>query len=70
MNRLHVLSSNLGSVSYDQATAVLEIRFLSIAAYQYSGVSTPVYQGPRAVHSKSRYFHTKVERLYPYQRII
>lgn len=43
--RTPVISSDLQSVGYDEATCTLEIQFHSGGVYQYSRVSQSVYQG-------------------------
>ena len=65
----HVESSAVSEVDYDPATRRLLVRFVSGAAYAYSGVPAAVSRAFLAADSKGRYFVRKVRDRYPYKRI-
>ena len=65
----HVESSAVSDVDYDPSTRRLLVRFVSGAAYVYSGVPAAVSRAFLAAESKGRYFVRKVRDRYPYTRI-
>lgn len=70
MHRQTVTSSNLHSVGYDPQMSVLEIEFRGGRIYQYSNVSTRVYEGLMNSSSHGRYFHQHIRDIYQYKRIV
>lgn len=69
MFRVAVVSSNLRSVGYDPAMAVLEVEFHGGGIYQYYGVPGAVYHGLIGAASKGEYLADHVKGVYRYQRI-
>lgn len=70
MKRVPVQSSNIASVGYDPASSTLEIEFHSGGVYQYSGVSSEVYEGLMNASSKGSYFHHNIKMAgYPFKRM-
>mgnify|MGYP002336510248 CR=1 FL=1 len=69
MFRVSVVSSNLRSVGYDPATAVLEVEFHGGGVYHYYGVPDSVYQGLMSAASKGGYLADHVKGVYRYRRI-
>ena len=70
MNRIPVVSSNLRSVGYDQATRTLEIEFIKSGIYRFSGVPESVYVALMRADSHGSFFdHHIKDAGYPYQRI-
>lgn len=68
MKRQAVVSSNLRSVGYDEATHTLEIEFQNGRVYRYIEVPREVYEGLMGADSLGRYFNEYVRDAYPYSR--
>lgn len=69
MIRQPVSSSNLQSIGYDPVSRTLEVEFTNGSIYQYTGVSTTIYQELMAASSHGTYFARYVRTSYPYTRI-
>lgn len=69
MLRASVVSSNLRSVGYDRAAAILEVEFHNGGIYHYFGVPERIYQGLMDAGSKGSYLATSVKGVYRYQRV-
>ena len=70
MGRVRVSSSNLASVGYEAASAVLEVEFNNGSVYRYSGVPEHVYKGLMDAASKGGFFDRHVKKAgYSFERI-
>jgi hypothetical protein len=69
MERQLVISSELHSVGYDDASNVLEVQFQTGGVYRYFGVPPNVHAALLAAESKGRFFNTVIKPRYQYQRI-
>ncbi len=64
MERIHVRSSMLDSVGYDETTGTLEVKYKSGGIYKYRNVPLEVYLGLMSAYSKGRYFNRYVKGKY------
>jgi hypothetical protein len=70
MIRQSIVSTDLKSVGFDQATSVLELEFhKGGGVYQYSGVPANIYSDLMSALSKGRYFNTYIKNSYQCQRV-
>ncbi len=69
MSRTSVSSSNLRSVGYDPAGAVLQIEFHHGGIYDYYRVPWRAYAGLMAAESKGGYHANHIKRHYSYRRV-
>jgi len=69
MVRDPVMSSNIVSIGYDEATETLEVEFLSGAVYQYFNVGVAAYESLRQAPSKGQHFNIYIKTLYPFSRV-
>ncbi|MBI1886043.1 MAG: KTSC domain-containing protein [Chloroflexi bacterium] len=69
MIRQAVSSSNLRSIGYDPATALLEIEFQDGAVYQYFNVPEHIYRGLMGASSHGSYFHQFIRDKYRYLQV-
>jgi len=69
MQRFSVNSSNLASVGYDEASAILEIQFHSGGVYQYFRVPSSIHQGLMAASSHGKYFRRYILKQYSEKRV-
>ena len=69
MERIHVPSTNISSIGYDEATETLEIEFLSSAIYQYFNVPLTMHEKLMQAGSKGRFLHMYIKNKYPYSRV-
>ena len=68
---VHIMSSNIKSISYNKETSTLEVAFLHGGVYQYSGVPEEVYLGLINAGSHGYFFAQHVKKAgYPYIKII
>ena len=66
---IHVESSNVDSVGYDEQTEIVYIRFLSGSLYIYKGVPKFEFENLRDAPSVGSYLHRNYKNVYPYERI-
>ncbi|MBW4474716.1 MAG: KTSC domain-containing protein [Stenomitos rutilans HA7619-LM2] len=69
MQRQAVVSSDLQSVGYDEASRVLEIEFKNNTVYQYFGVPAGEHRGLMSAASHGKYLHAHIKNAYPYERV-
>lgn len=69
MERIQVSSDSIRSVGYDADSQTLEIEFNHGGVYQYSGVSQSVYDEMMAAESKGKYFHSNINKAYPFSKL-
>lgn len=65
MRRRAVVSSAIASVGYDEATAELELEFLSGEVYRYFAVPRSVHAHLLSAPSMGRYFQQHIRDRYP-----
>lgn len=64
---IHVVSSNIAAIGYDERSHTLVVRFHSSGRlYGYRGVPVTVYQSFLAAASKGRFFAHFIRGRYPY----
>ena len=68
MNRTPVVSRNLASVGYDDASATMEIEFVNGAVYQYFDVPRPIFDELVASGSVGAFFNGQVRGVYRFAR--
>ena len=69
LDRMHVESSNLDWVSYDETTSDLYICFKSKSVYVYRDVPKKVYNELLSAESKGKYHNANIKWNYTYKRI-
>ncbi len=69
MERTQVISSNIVSIGYDEATSVLEVEFKGGEVYEYFDVPFHVYQEFMGAGSYGVYHNTHIRSKYRYQRV-
>ncbi len=69
MDRTPVVSSNVGSVGYDEYSETMEVEFLSGDVYQYFGVPLHLYEQMMSAHSIGGFLNTYVKSQYGYARV-
>lgn len=69
MQRKAVISRNLQSIGYDEASRVLEVEFKNNTIYQYFGVPAGEYRGLMNAGSHGTYHHAHIKNAYPYERV-
>jgi hypothetical protein len=63
-----VPSAVIASFSYEAATAVLRITFVSGLVYQYRQVPPTVYEGLKNARAKGIYFNNVIKDKYLFQK--
>lgn len=69
MNMIKVDSSNIDSIGYDENRAILEIQFISGAAYEYFDVPSFVFEELMSAESKGSYANRNIYKIYSQQKI-
>jgi hypothetical protein len=70
IDMVHVSSSNVAAIGYDESNQILYVRFLSYnALYVYKGVPAGEFDGLKNAPSIGAYLHRNIKNLYPYERI-
>ena len=69
MYRQPVVSSNIGSVGYDDTIQVLELEFHNGSAYCYPSVPTQVHLGLLQAESKGSYSNRHIRNNYSFTRV-
>lgn len=69
VNMIHVTSSNVENVGYDESKQVLYVRFLSGGLYIYKGVDSSEFEGLLNASSVGTYLNRNIKKVYPYERI-
>jgi hypothetical protein len=69
MPRIHLNSTGLQAVAYQDQSALLELEFRSGAIYYYFGVPVQTYQEFLLAESKGAYFHRHIRDCFPYSMI-
>lgn len=64
MEREPVVSSNIASIGYDEATETLEVEFTSGGTYSYSSVPQSTYQAFLEASSKGAFFAANIRKVY------
>jgi len=69
MQRKAVISSDLQSVGYDEASRVLEIEFRNNTIYHYFGVPAGEHRGLMSATSHGKYLHAHIKDVYRYEKV-
>ena len=70
MERQPVISSNVRSIGYDQASNTLEIEFTNAGVYQYLSVPESLYTCLMEANSVGSYFHAHIKKAFQCERIV
>ncbi len=70
MNRMHVKSSNIKSIGYEESIKTLEIEFKNGSVYQYSRVPEDIYRKLINAPSHGKYFLRFIRDKFPTERMI
>jgi len=70
MQKLPIVSSNLSAIGHDPRMMVLEVEFKNGSVYQYSGVSSSVYDALVSADSHGNYFNTYIKDSYSCSQVI
>lgn len=69
MERQGVISSNIASIGYDQATGTLEVEFNNGSVYHYFDVPERIYTEFLSADSHGKYLATNIKGRYRYARV-
>lgn len=69
MDEIHVESSNINTVQYDEGICVLTIKFHNGGTYQYYNVPLDIYKNLMAAESHGSYFHKYIKNNYETRKI-
>ena len=69
MQREPVVSSNIRTIGYEEATQTLEIEFLNSSIYQYYNVPQNIYSEMMKADSKGKFLHFYINNAYPNSRV-
>lgn len=68
MERIHVESSNVISIGYDEDSSTLEVEFYS-GIYRYYDVPSYIYNELIGAGSKGSYLHQNIKSNYSYEKV-
>jgi hypothetical protein len=68
MERIHVESSTIEYLSYDENAEILELTFTNGATYRYGDVRSEEFNDLLHAPSKGRYFNKHL-RFHPYKKV-
>lgn len=66
---VHVSSSNVDSIGYDDHTSTLFVQFIDGSKYAYSNVPKYVYEDLLSSSSVGSYLHVYVKNQYSHEKI-
>lgn len=69
MDRASVVSSNVSSVGFDEASGVLEVEFSGGAIWQYLGVPPSIYKNLMDAESKGKYVNSHIRGKYGSRKV-
>ncbi len=69
MRRKPVVSSNIASIGYDQATQTLEVEFQNGSIYQYYNVPQGIFDEFDRSPSKGQFLAYQIRDRFPYSRV-
>jgi len=69
MEMIHVESSNIEAVGYDEDSATLQVEFKNGGMYQYFDVPENVYVGLRDADSRGGYLASTIKGSYRYSKV-
>lgn len=69
MQKIHVTSSDIKTIGYDEESQILEVEFINGGVYQYFYVPILVYENFLNAPSKGKYLHDVIRNSYRYQKI-
>ena len=68
MERQPVISSDIASVGYDEATQTLEIEFKATGVYRYFSVPKPVFESLTSTPSPGKFFLQSVKGKFAWEK--
>lgn len=66
---IHVSSSNIEAVGYDETSEELDIEFKGGAVYRYTGVRPDVYDNLMKAPSVGKFFINNIKEDYPCKKL-
>ncbi len=69
INRQPVVSSDIASIGYDEASQTLEIEFKATGAYRYFSVPRATYDGLAGTPSPGKYFLQHIKGKFAWEKI-
>ena len=69
MEKIHVTSSNVESIGYDEDSSTLQIEFKNGTMYQYFDVPENVFIGLRDADSVGGYLAARIKGVYRYSKV-
>lgn len=69
MEMIHVESSNIEAVGYDEDSSTLQVEFKNGGTYQYFDVPEHVFEGLRDADSVGRYLASTIKGSYRYSKV-
>ena len=67
---LHVSSSMMTAVNYDEDSAELDITFVGGKTYRYSEVPQEIYDGLLEAESKGEFFNGQIKDRFSYREVV
>lgn len=65
MKRTYVMSTDIKSIGYDEATRTLEIEFLNSSVHQYQNVPKIAHLALMTAQAKGLHYLTEIKSIYP-----
>lgn len=62
-------STSISEITYDEATKDMHITFCSGGKHCYKNVDADDFHGFKSAKSVGTYFHTKIRRAYPSEKV-
>lgn len=69
INRQPVVSSDISSIGYDDASQTLEIEFKATGAYRYFSVPRETYDALTQTSSPGKYFRLQIKGKFAWEKI-
>ena len=69
MEMIHVESSNVEAVGYDEDSSTLQVEFKNGGLYQYFDVPIHIFEGLRDASSVGQYLATNIKGIYRYSKV-
>jgi len=66
---IHVDSSNVAQIGYDEPNQEVYVRFTNNTLYTYKGVPKHEFEGLKNAPSIGSYLHRNYKNVFPYERI-
>jgi hypothetical protein len=68
IERQPVISSDVASIGYDEASQILEIEFKATGVYRYFSVPKPVFDELMATPSPGKFFRQHIKGKYAWEK--